>query len=101
MGGGGDRDRTSWIGRCAFAATAATLERVNPESGNSARKGWTLQVLQHQSGLSGSTVRIMFRAPTPLIQEIAMALETLDRTLWSHAKALAHVQAVVLARRAF
>jgi len=43
----------------------------------------------------------MFRAPTPLIQENAMALETLDRTLWSHAEALAHVQMVVVARRAF
>ncbi|MBW6496514.1 MAG: hypothetical protein K0B16_18560, partial [Burkholderiaceae bacterium] len=29
-----------------------------------------------------------------------MALETLDRTLWSHAEALAHVQTVAVARRA-
>ena len=30
-----------------------------------------------------------------------MALETLDRTQWSHAAALAHVQTVMIARRAF
>ncbi len=30
-----------------------------------------------------------------------MALETLDRTLWSYADALAHVQTVVVARRVF